>query len=61
MVKINCKILQHGQSFELEVGSKWTLTSIRQEVIIALGYDSPEEFNMYIAEEGHIPEKASKY
>jgi len=58
MVKINCDVLEHGQSFELEVGSKWTLTSIRQEVIIALGYDAPEEFSMTIVE-GHIPEKVS--
>jgi hypothetical protein len=39
MVKNNCEI-HNGESFKLEVGSKWTLTSIRQEAIIALGFDA---------------------
>ncbi len=58
MVKINCEV-HNGESFELEVGSKWTLTSIRQEIIIALGHDAQEEFSMCIVDGGHIRERVS--
>ena len=58
MVKINCEF-HNGESVELEVGSKWTLTSIRQEVIIALGYNAQEEFSMCIVEGGHIRARVS--
>lgn len=57
MVKINCEIHQHGESFELEVGSKWTIISIRQEGIIASRYNAQEEFSMCIVEEGRIRER----
>jgi len=43
-------------TLKLEGGSKWSLASMRQEVIIALDYNAQEDFDIYIVE-GNTHEK----
>jgi len=43
IVKILCQIPNREELLELEVDSKWTLASIRQEIYIVLDYDNVEE------------------
>jgi hypothetical protein len=58
MVKICCQVINREENFELEVGSKWTLASVRQEILIALGSDIEDEFCIGISDPGgYIREK----
>lgn len=55
LVKVHCVC---GDSIEeLEVGSNWSLESIRQEIIVAFASSIPTEFSLYIEHEGRSPEK----
>lgn len=42
---------------EIEVGRDWQLTNLRQEVIIAIGADCPDEFVLWILDGEHAPQK----
>ena len=42
---------------KIEVGRDWQLTNLRQEVIIAIGVDCPDEFVLWILDGEHAPQK----
>jgi len=59
MVKFMCHLINHNcasTNLKLVVGSLWTLSSVRQEFLIALG-DNSSEFNVQIVEGEEILKK----
>ena len=59
MVKLVCHMVNRQPPLlELEVGSHWTLSSVRQEIIIALGdQENIDKFSIHVLEGGQFQEK----
>jgi len=64
MVNIMCVLPNSDKPLQLEVGSNWSLASLRQEITLNLGYDDQHEYALHdyvmcITEDGQIKEKVT--
>lgn len=57
-IQLECEPLNQDDKVILkEVGFMWTLSSIRQEILMVLGCDFSEDFKMHILDNGLVVEK----
>jgi len=59
IVRIVCEIEEKEQV--LEVGQSWSLSNLRQEIMMCLGVDAERDFTMWIVRQGAAMEKVYFY